>query len=93
MIDVDSNVLACLYLPGEHTAAAEALLEPGPDWGSWLDISAGMKFRLRRQLVCNWRLKAVARAAGLSSNPEKCASLYAMATALQMTAACHWRCS
>ncbi|HAY26548.1 MAG TPA: type II toxin-antitoxin system VapC family toxin [Candidatus Accumulibacter phosphatis] len=34
MIVVDSNVLAYLYLPGEHTAAAEALLERDPDWAS-----------------------------------------------------------
>jgi predicted nucleic acid-binding protein len=34
MIVVDSNVLAYLYLPGEHTAAAEALLEREPDWAS-----------------------------------------------------------
>lgn len=32
MIVVDSNVLAYLYLPGEHTAAAERLLEREPDW-------------------------------------------------------------
>ena len=32
MIVVDTNVLAYLYLPGEHTAAAEALLERDPDW-------------------------------------------------------------
>ena len=32
MIVVDSNVVAYLYLPGEHTAAAEALLEREPDW-------------------------------------------------------------
>lgn len=32
MIVVDSNVLAYLYLPCEHTAAAEALLERDPDW-------------------------------------------------------------
>lgn len=32
MIVVDSNVLAYLYLPGKHTAAAEALLERDPDW-------------------------------------------------------------
>lgn len=32
MIVVDSNVLAYLYLPGEHTAAAEALFEKDPDW-------------------------------------------------------------
>lgn len=32
MIVVDSNVLAYLYLPGEHTAGAEALLEREPEW-------------------------------------------------------------
>ncbi len=32
MIVVDSNVLAYLYLPGEHTARAEALLERDPEW-------------------------------------------------------------
>lgn len=34
MIVVDSNVLAYLYLPGEHTAAAEALLEHDSDWAA-----------------------------------------------------------
>jgi predicted nucleic acid-binding protein len=32
MIVVDTNVVASLYLPGEHTAAAEALLERDPEW-------------------------------------------------------------
>jgi predicted nucleic acid-binding protein len=32
MIVVDSNVLAYLYLPGDHTAGAEALLERDPEW-------------------------------------------------------------
>ena len=32
MIVVDTNVLAYLYLPGEYTAHAEALLERDPDW-------------------------------------------------------------
>ena len=34
MIVVDSNVLAYLYLPGEHTAAAEQLLASEPEWAS-----------------------------------------------------------
>lgn len=34
MIVVDSNILAYLYLPGEHTASAEALLEHDPDWAA-----------------------------------------------------------
>ncbi len=34
MIVVDSNVLAYLYLPGEFTAHAEALLEQDPDWAA-----------------------------------------------------------
>jgi predicted nucleic acid-binding protein len=32
MIVVDTNVVAYLYLPGELTAKAEALLEQDPDW-------------------------------------------------------------
>lgn len=34
MIVVDSNVIAYLYLPGEHTAAAEALLASDADWAA-----------------------------------------------------------
>ena len=34
MIVVDSNVLAYLYLPGERTADAEALLEKDPEWAA-----------------------------------------------------------
>lgn len=34
MIVVDTNVIAYLYLPGEHTADAEALLEREPDWAA-----------------------------------------------------------
>jgi predicted nucleic acid-binding protein len=34
VIVVDSNIVACLYLPGEHTARAEALLESDPDWAA-----------------------------------------------------------
>lgn len=32
MIVVDSNVLAYLYLPGDFTARAEALLQADPEW-------------------------------------------------------------
>lgn len=32
MIVVDSNIVAYLYLPGELTRRAEALLEQDPDW-------------------------------------------------------------
>lgn len=34
MIVVDSNVLAYLYLPGEFTEAAEALLGREPEWAA-----------------------------------------------------------
>ncbi len=34
MIVVDSNVLAYLYLPGDHTTDAEKLLEQAPEWAA-----------------------------------------------------------
>lgn len=34
MIVVDTNILAYLYLPGDHTAQAEALLEHGDPWAA-----------------------------------------------------------
>jgi predicted nucleic acid-binding protein len=34
VIVVDTNIVAYLYLPGEHTAAAEALLAQDPEWAA-----------------------------------------------------------
>jgi len=34
MIVVDTNIVAYLYLPGEHSAAAEAWFERDPDWAA-----------------------------------------------------------
>jgi predicted nucleic acid-binding protein len=34
VIVVDSNVVAYLYLPGDYTENAEALLEQDPDWAA-----------------------------------------------------------
>ena len=34
MIVIDTNVVAYLYLPGEYTARAEALLEREPEWAA-----------------------------------------------------------
>ncbi len=34
MIVVDTNILAYLYLPGAHTARAEALLDHDPEWAA-----------------------------------------------------------
>jgi predicted nucleic acid-binding protein len=34
VIVVDSNVVAYLYLPGEYSAKAEAVLERDPDWAA-----------------------------------------------------------
>jgi predicted nucleic acid-binding protein len=55
VIVVDSNVVAYLYLPCEHTPLAEALLEQDPDWAvpllwrsEFRNILAGS---LRRKLL------------------------------------------
>jgi len=34
VIVVDSNIVAYLYLPGDYTEQAEALLESDPDWAA-----------------------------------------------------------
>ncbi|MDR0776837.1 MAG: type II toxin-antitoxin system VapC family toxin [Azonexus sp.] len=34
MIVVDSNIVAYLYLPGDHTAKAESLLQRDADWAA-----------------------------------------------------------
>jgi predicted nucleic acid-binding protein len=34
VIVVDTNVIAYLFLPGEHTARAEALLKADPEWAA-----------------------------------------------------------
>jgi predicted nucleic acid-binding protein len=34
VIVVDTNVLACLILPGDHTTRAESMLEHDPDWAA-----------------------------------------------------------
>ena len=67
MIVVDSNVLAYLYLPGEHTGAAEALLMRDPQWtapvlwkSEFRNILAGY---MRRQTLTFERACALQREA------------------------------
>ena len=67
MIVVDSNVIAYLLLPSEHTAAAEALLEQDPDWAApvlwrseFRNILAGF---LRKKLLTFDQVCAIQREA------------------------------
>ena len=73
MIVVDSNILAYLYLPGEFTAAAEALLEQEPEWTAPLlwrsefrNILAGYVRRrmLSLEQACSLQSEAEALMAG-----------------------------
>ena len=73
MIVVDSNVLAYLYLPGVHTADAEALLEQDSEWvapvlwrSEFRNILAGY---MRRKMItfdqaCNLQHEAESLLAG-----------------------------
>jgi predicted nucleic acid-binding protein len=75
MIVVDTNVLAYLYLPGNHTAQAEALLERDPDWtapvlwrSEFRNILAG--FMRRRTLSFEQARDLQAEAESLLSGSE-----------------------
>ena len=75
MIVVDSNVLACLYLPGDHTPSAEALLKRDPDWAApvlwrseFRNILAG--YIRRKTLTCEQALKIQNEAESLLSGSE-----------------------
>lgn len=75
MIVVDSNVLAYLYLPGEHTARAEALLERDPEWtapvlwrSEFRNILAG--YMRRRALSFDQARELQAEAESLLSGAE-----------------------
>lgn len=75
MIVVDTNVVAYLYLPGEHTARAESLLERDPDWvapvlwrSEFRNILAGY---MRRRLLTFDQARALqAEAESLLSGAE-----------------------
>jgi predicted nucleic acid-binding protein len=67
MIVVDTNVLAYLYLPGDHTLQAEALLERDSDWAApvlwrieFRNILAGYMRRriLTFEQACNLQAEA-----------------------------------
>jgi predicted nucleic acid-binding protein len=75
VIVVDTNVVAYLYLPGEHTARAESLLERDPDWvapvlwrSEFRNILAGY---MRRRLLTFDQARALqAEAESLLSGAE-----------------------
>ncbi len=75
MIVVDSNVLAYLYLPGDYTAQADALLEREPQWAApvlwrseFRNILAG--YRRRRTLTFEQACGLQREAEGLLGGSE-----------------------
>lgn len=75
MIVVDTNVVAYLYLPGEYTDLAEALLERDADWAAPLlwrsefrNILAGYVRRKTLTLEAAWNLQREAE--GLLAGAE-----------------------
>jgi predicted nucleic acid-binding protein len=75
MIVVDTNVLAYLYLPGDYTAQAEALLDRDPDWvapvlwrSEFRNILAG--YMRRRALTFDQARDVQAEAESLLSGAE-----------------------
>lgn len=84
MIVVDSNVVAYLYLPGEHTAAAEALLEQDSEWAApvlwrseFRNILAGYLRRktLSFDQVCSLQFEAESLLAGAEFELDSAAVL------------------
>lgn len=75
MIVVDSNILAYLYLPGEHSLKAEALLEREPEWAAPLlwrsefrNILAG--YLRRKMLTFDQAIAIQGEAEGLLEGSE-----------------------
>lgn len=57
MIVVDTNVLAYLYLPGQYTARAEALMQREPEWAApvlWRSEFRNVLAGYMRQRVLNF---------------------------------------
>ncbi|MBL8425374.1 MAG: type II toxin-antitoxin system VapC family toxin [Candidatus Accumulibacter phosphatis] len=74
MIVVDTNVLAYLYLPSAHTAAAEALFEKDPEWAApvlwrseFRNILAGYMRRKTLTFDQAWELQSEAESLLLGS--------------------------
>ncbi len=75
MIVVDTNIIAYLYLPGDHTAKAEALLDRDTEWAAPLlwrsefrNIMAG--YMRRKALTFEQALRLQAEAESLLAGNE-----------------------